>query len=100
MRRNSPKARQLWDKWTQESAFQDTKADIGAGKQSQLVQKLGLFIANDGLVRCRTRLLNADVDEDVKQPKLLPRHHSYTRLIIIDSHHSNLHSGDTVTHSC
>ena len=42
---------------------------------------------------CHGRFLNAEMSEEAKYPKLLPRHEYYTRLIIQEVHEGLIHAG-------
>ena len=56
-------------------------------------QNLNLFRDADGLLRCRGRLENADVTDNVKYPYLLIKEHRFTELVVIYSHELVLHNG-------
>ncbi|XP_060588887.1 uncharacterized protein LOC132744251 [Ruditapes philippinarum] len=58
---------------------------------------LRLYLDQDGYVRCGGRIHNAPIDENTKFPILLPAKHPLTRLIILDAHEKQLHSGISAT---
>lgn len=60
---------------------------------------LDLFCNDDGLWRCRGRLGNADVKDNVKYHYLLLKEHRFTELVVIYSHDLVLYNGlrDTLT---
>ena len=65
----------------------------------KLDSQLGLYADEEGVLRCRGRLGNANLPEDTKYPILLPRDHYLTRLIVEDCHRKVKHGGtkDTLT---
>ena len=56
-------------------------------------QSLGVYVDDDGLLRCRGRLGNAPVPEESKFPILLTRDSYVTDLIVRNCHQQVLHSG-------
>ena len=56
-------------------------------------QSLGVYVDDDGLLRCRGKLGNAPVPEESKFPILLPRDSYVTDLIVRNCHQQVLHSG-------
>ena len=56
-------------------------------------QSLGVYVDDDGLLRCRGTLGNALVPEKSKFPILLPRDSYVTDLIVRNCHQQVLHSG-------
>ena len=66
------------------------------GNFQNLVSELGL-IENDRILRCVGRLINSDLEVDVRRPIILPRDHAYTTLVIRDCHERVLHSGMRAT---
>ena len=58
----------------------------------RLYQSLNLFRDADGLLRCRGRIENADVTDNVKYPYLLSKEHRFTELVVIYSHELVLHN--------
>ena len=61
------------------------------------IRQLGLFIDDDGLVRCNGRIHNAPISENTKFQYLIPANHTLTKLIVIDAHERSLHSGLNAT---
>ena len=60
---------------------------------SAYIQTFNLFFDDNGLLRCRTRLQNVQLNAVEKNPVLIPTHTSYADLIIKESHHKVFHSG-------
>ena len=54
---------------------------------------MNLFCDADGLLRCRRRLENADVTNNVKYPYLLIKEHRFIELVVIYSHKLVLQNG-------
>ena len=46
-----------------------------------------------GLLRCYGRYVHAEVDENSKFPKLLPRHEHFAQLLIKEIHEHLIHAG-------
>ncbi|XP_071123186.1 uncharacterized protein [Mytilus edulis] len=61
------------------------------------IRQLGLFIDDDGLVRCNGRIHNAPISENTKFPYLIPANYPLTKLIVMDAHERSLHSGLNAT---
>ena len=58
-----------------------------------LKQQLGLYSAEDDILRCKGRLGNALLDIAARYPILLPRRHHVTRLIVEACHRKVNHGG-------
>ena len=67
------------------------------GKPPKLVHDFDLFLADEGILRCKTRLQNAPVIDTSKRPILLPKRHHFTTLVIREIHDSIAHSGVRMT---
>ena len=61
--------------------------------RNNLVNQLGLFIDEQGHIRCKGRFKNSCLFENVKSPKLLPRKDHFSELVVLDNHVKLLHSG-------
>ena len=57
-----------------------------------LIHQKRLFLAEDGLLRCQTRLAHSDLDTDAKQPIFLDREDPLWRLIVLKWHERHLHT--------
>ena len=83
------------------SEIQKAEELIILSVQSQLDQKnltnpekqLGLYKDEQGLVRCKGRLNNSDLNVETRNPILLPRDHPLTTLVIRQCHANVLHNG-------
>ena len=65
-------------------------------KYNLLVQQLGIE-ENQGILRCRGRLENADLEMEGKFPIILPRKHRFTELLVRKMHAKVGHEGLRVT---
>ena len=79
-------AERLWIRSIQESLSNERNYD-------QLHAQLGLFRDEDGIVRCRGRIGNADLQYQSKFPAFLPRNHHLTTIIIHQCHQNVFHNG-------
>ena len=52
-----------------------------------------MFIDEENVLRCRTRIKNAQVRDSTKKPILLPSRNLYSELLIKDSHEKVFHNG-------
>ena len=50
-----------------------------------------------GVLRCRGRLCNSELEAEAKKPILLPRHHRLTEMIVVECHRKLHHSGVRAT---
>ena len=62
-------------------------------KPPRLVSEFGLFIDEKGVMRCRTRLKNANVVDGSKLPIFLHGKHYFSKLVIREVHANVAHSG-------
>lgn len=62
-------------------------------KCPSIVQQLGLFIDEKGLIRCQGRIEHSQLPLDAKQPILLPKDNHLTTLIVLAMHYRVLHNG-------
>ena len=75
-------AETLWIKFVQRIFYSQVLAAI-ANKKSNLLQKqLGLYIDDNGVIRCQGRLDNSNLQQGTKEPILLPKYGRFTTLII------------------
>ena len=62
-------------------------------KQNNLNIQLGVYIDEERLLRCHGRLGNFDLDENAKQPLLLPKADIFTELMTDSIHKRMYNSG-------
>ena len=58
----------------------------------QLVSQLGI-VERDGVLKCKGRFSNAELEIEAREPMILPREHYLTELIIRDCHNRVHHCG-------
>ena len=77
-------------KETQHNVFEEEINNLSSQspKRTAITRQLGLYMDNDGLLRCAGRIHNSSLNADTKFPILLPKKHLVTRLIFIESHES------------
>ena len=76
------KAETMWSICTEYSNVIDS---ISKEKSNKFRTQLGLYIDNNGLIRCKGRLENAEICEGSRYPLLLPKYHRYTDLDLLTS---------------
>ena len=69
-------------------------------RNHKIVKDLGLYLDPKGVLRCRGRLQNSELEYAAKHPVLLPKTSWLSQLIILEAHATVLHGGvsDTLTH--
>ena len=82
-----------WIKVIQLQNFNDVLEALteGKGTYPSIVKQLRLFLDEEDIIRCNGRLDNAMIPLDTKNPILLPRVCSFTKLVIIDAHLTVFH---------
>ena len=83
----------LWVYVVQHRKFHDIFIAIQKGEVNCLQKQLGLEMDDMGILRCSGRLQNANLSEQAKHPKLLPRHEHFTHLLIQYVHERLIHCG-------
>ena len=63
-------------------------------KSTNYIREFNLFLDEDYLLRCKTKLRHAEIPEDNKNPIIIPSKHQFSRLIIQEAHEEVYHSGD------
>ena len=82
----------LWCKKVQSIEF-DNMFQNPNEKERNMLKQLDLFKDGDGIIRCFGRMKNADIPEVAKFPKLLPRGHHLTKLVVERCHKKMKHTG-------
>ena len=62
-------------------------------RPTTLVTQFNLVVSKDGILRVKSRLEHASLTLDAIQPILLPRNHSYSRLVVRKYHERVFHNG-------
>ena len=85
--------------FSKEIEFIARKSKVGS-RPPTYVSQFNLFLDDDDILRCRTRINNASISDASKRPILMPRDHHYSKLIIRESHESVFHYGlrETLNH--
>ena len=83
----------LWVYTIQHHYYKDIFLALKKNKRHCLQKQLGLQEDEYGILRCHGRYANADISEDMKCPKLLPRKDFFTELVILEIHGRLIHAG-------
>ena len=90
-------AKKHWELHIQQKNFPDVYQTLKTNEKNPLKEQLGLKLDEDGFIRCHGRFINVELPDEVKYPKLLPRKHHLTDLIIESYHKKLLHAGTNHT---
>ena len=83
----------MWLRYIQKKNFTDVYEAISTGKSNNLKKQLGLYLNNDGLLRCKGRIDLADISGSARHPILLPKNEAITQMLIEKIYKQSLHSG-------
>jgi len=75
------------------SYLQNNTKGLSKARPPIYVNQFNLYIDEAGVLRCRTRIKNAQVRDSTKKPILLPSRNPYLELLIKDSHEKVFHNG-------
>ncbi len=92
--------REFWDHRVQLETFLGIIDSIQRQKFHSMAHSLGLVIDKERrfpVIRCQGRYGNTDLPEFTRAPKLLPKDHWYTKLVVMDYHYRNIHAGTAQT---
>lgn len=70
-----------------------SKGSRGVHRNNKLIKNLGLFLDDEGVIRCQGRIHNSTLRYGARYPVLLPKTHWLTQLIIHNAHQVTLHGG-------
>jgi hypothetical protein len=90
-------AEKIWISYVQHKAFGDVFESLQINKRCNLQIQLGVYIDDDGLLRCKGRLENSSLTKSARVPLLLPQNDRFTELVIENEHKHLLHSGVSQT---
>ncbi|CAF1060894.1 unnamed protein product [Didymodactylos carnosus] len=90
-------AKLYWETVIQSNYLNEVIESIQKNSSNKLKKQLGLWLDQDGVIRCGGRLKNVESNDCCDFPKLLPKHSSFTKLVIQEYHHKVLHSGVSST---
>ena len=87
------KAEIMWTAYVQHTEYSNVIDSISKEKSNNRRTQLGLYIDNNGLIRCKGRLENAEICEGSRYHLPLPKYHRYTDLVIQYDHERAFHTG-------
>ena len=91
------KAENMWLCVVQRNNYAEVFQAISGKTRNNLQKQLGLYIDEEGLLRCKGRLDHSDITEGARRPVLLPGSDKFTHLLIERVHTQTLHSGVSQT---
>ena len=80
--------------FSSEIAYLDSKSTT---KPPLRVSQFNLFLDENRVLRCKTRVSNASLSESSKTPILLPPRNRYSELIVLECHNKVFHNGTRET---
>lgn len=86
-------SKMLWIKYLQKKHFLTTNKGEVALKKEIATSQLNPELDPDGIIRCHSRLTNADLPQETILPILLPRKERFIQLMIEDTHRKLFHTG-------
>jgi hypothetical protein len=86
-------AKRKWEWYVQRKFYPEVVFAITKNTTNLLKDQLSLYLDENGIMRCRGRLINAQISYDAKFPKLLPKESYFTTLIILHYHRKFFHVG-------
>ncbi|XP_064479221.1 uncharacterized protein LOC135392441 [Ornithodoros turicata] len=89
-------AERYWIKEVQEEVFSEELQALHCSqpvKSTSNLRDFHPYLDPNGLLRIKGRLQRSNENEEVKHPLILPKQHTYTRLLIEKTHQRLLHSG-------
>ena len=90
-------AKERWIACVQKHNYSDIIKSIRINKENKCKDNLGLYLDEQGLLRCGGRLGKADISESARHPLLLPKHDQFTNLVVENCHRKALHVGVSQT---
>lgn len=86
-------AKVMWERHVQNSSFTSEINAIKSNTRNNPKNQLGLAIDKNGILRCHERLIRENFPESTSFPKLLPKNHTFTSLVINSLHEKLMHAG-------
>ena len=86
-------AKIMWEQYVQNTSFASEMNAIKNDTKNDLTNQLGLRIDENGILRCHGRLISDNLPESSVFPKLLPKNHAFTNLVISSFHEKLMHAG-------
>ena len=81
------------EQFEKELSFLSHATSSASQRPPLLVSQFNLFIDKHGFLRTKSRIKNADIDSEGKEPILLPSRQYYSDLVIQDYHGKVFHNG-------
>ena len=86
-------AKIMWEQYVQKTSFTSEINAIKNDTGNNLKNQLGLRIDENGILQCHGRLISDNLPESTIFPKLLPKNHAFTNLVISSFHEKLMHAG-------
>lgn len=86
-------AKLMWERHVQNSSFSSEINAVKKNTKNNLKDQLGLQLDQNGILRCHGRMIRENLPESSIFPKLLPKNHAFTSLLINSFHEKLMHAG-------
>jgi len=95
MKYDYAKAKQIWIRYVQDTQFPHLQ-DLAENKATRY-NGIMVFRDENRILRYQPRLANANIPEESRTPIILPKKSHLTKLIVLQIHAANMHSGTAHT---
>ena len=82
----------MWVKYIQRKNFSEVFESVSSEKPNNLQKQLGLYVEN-GILRCKGKIVQASLTESSRRPVLLPKNERFTHLLIEKVHKQGYYCG-------
>ncbi|XP_073249615.1 uncharacterized protein [Porites lutea] len=86
-------AKLMWERHVQNSSFSSEINAVKKNTKNNLKDQLSLQLDQNGILRCHGRMIRENLPESSIFPKLLPKNHAFTSLLINSFHDKLMHAG-------
>ena len=86
-------AKLMWERHVQNSSFSSEINAVKKNTKNNLKDQLGLQLDQNGILRCHGRMIRENLPESSILPKLPPKNHAFTSLLINSFHEKLMHAG-------
>ncbi|XP_068692597.1 uncharacterized protein [Montipora foliosa] len=83
----------MWERHVQNSSFSSEINAVKKNTKNNLKDQLGLQLDQNRILRCHGRMIRENLPESSIFPKLLPKNHAFTSLLINSFHEKRMHAG-------
>ena len=83
----------MWERHVQNSSFSSEINAVKKNTKNNLKDQLGLQLDQNRILRCHGRMIRENLPESSIFPKLLPKNHAFTSLLINSFHEKLMHAG-------